>query len=98
MAEILGQRLSGYLGQRAREFNAGRAASHNNESNGRLLARGRRTPLRQFEGQQNAAADLQCVFNGLKAGGEYLPIVMPEVGMAGASRNDHIIVGKLKPV
>ena len=52
----------------------------------RLLLRlaGGSLALRQFEGQEHAAADFKRVFDGLEAGGIGLPFVVAEVTVGGA--------------
>ena len=49
--------------------------------------------FREFERQQNAAADFERVLDGLEAGRESLPFVVAEIGVAGAGGNDQVIVG-----
>ena len=49
-------------------------------------------PLGQFEGQQNAAADFERVLDGLESGRESFPLVVAEIGVAGAGGDDERIV------
>ena len=48
-------------------------------------------PLRQFEGQQDPAANFQCVLNGLQARRQRGPFVVSEVGMGCARRYDQVV-------
>jgi hypothetical protein len=54
---------------------------------------GRGLALCKFEGQQNAAADFECVLDRLETRRESLPFVVAEIGVAGASGDDEGIVG-----
>ena len=46
----------------------------------------------QLEGEQNAAADFECVFNRLQTGRERLPLFVTKVGVGGAGGNDQKVV------
>jgi hypothetical protein len=48
----------------------------------------------QFKGKQNAAADFESVLDGLEAGRERFPIVMPEVGVGGSCGEDEVVAGE----
>ncbi len=54
--------------------------------------------LRKLVGQQNAAAHLQRIFNGLQARRERLPFIVPKVGMRSAGSNDEIVITQLEAV
>ncbi len=55
----------------------------------------RRFTLRKFVSQQNAAAHLERIFDGLQSGRKGFPLVMPKVSMACSGGDDEIVVGKL---
>ena len=48
----------------------------------------------QFECEQYAAPDFQCVLDGLQAGRHRLPLIVPKISVAGACGNDQIVVRK----
>jgi len=48
--------------------------------------------LGQFEGQQNAAADFESVFDGLQTGRQRLPFRVAKVSMGGAGGDDQEVV------
>jgi hypothetical protein len=93
--EIVPQRIVGDFAQRAGQFDAGRSAANDYESEPGVALRGVRLALGLFIGQQNAAADFGRVFHGLKSGREGLPLVMAEIGIRGAGRDHQVVIGPL---
>ena len=63
-----------------------------------MLAGDRGFALGQFVRQQNAAANLQRIFNGLQAGCQRLPFIVSEIGVHRAGGDDQIVVGQLEAV
>ena len=53
--------------------------------------------LGQFEGQQNAAADFESVFDGLQTGRQRLPFRVAKVSMGGAGGDDQEVVIQCLP-
>ena len=49
-------------------------------------------PLGQLEGEQDAAANLDGILDGLQAGGEGFPLVVAEVGVGGACGQHEVVV------
>jgi hypothetical protein len=99
MAELVVQGVVRDFSESACEFDAGgsTAPTTTNCSGGSPLAVGSfiltfGLPLGQFECQQNAAADLQGIFNRLQTGRERLPLFMAKVGVGGARGDDQKVV------
>ena len=89
-AEILGERAVGQLGDRARHLDAGRAAADDDEvQQPRALGRVG-LGLGLLEGEQDAAADVGRVVDGLQAGRERRPVVVAEIGVLRAGREDQL--------
>ncbi len=100
LAKLVVQRVARDFGQRACEFDAGGAASDDDKLKRRfvlgvvlgglilIIVTIIVLALGQFEGQQNAAADFQGVFNRLQTGREQFPLRVTEVSMSGAG-SDH---------
>ena len=89
----LDDRLARQLGDGAGELDAGRPAADDDE--GQQLAAQDRilADLRLLEGGEDAGADLGGVADRLQAGRRILPVVMAEIGMARAGRDDEVVVG-----
>jgi hypothetical protein len=77
------------------QFDASRTAADNYEVQRTSRASPGDLALCQFEGEQNAPADFERIFNGLQAGRERLPIVMSEVGVARARGYDQVVIGNI---
>ena len=95
--EFVGQYLARDFGQSSSQLHAGGAAAHYYEIQLRLLGTlvvftlgG--LALRQFECEQHSPPYLERVFNRLQAGREGLPLVVTEVGMAGACGHNQVVV------
>ena len=90
-AEILRQRAIRQLRDGAGHFDAGRAAADDHEiQQPRALGRiGLGFGL--FEGEQDAAADISRVVDRLQAGRERRPVVVTEIGVLRAGREDQIV-------
>ena len=91
-AEIHGQRLARDLGDGARHLDAGRAAADDDEGQEAALLGliGRKLGL--LEREQNAAPDARRVFDALEAGRELRPLVVAEIGVRRAGRDDQIVI------
>ena len=97
-AEVARQRVVREFGERARQFDARRSAADDDE---RQVSRaldliGR--PLRLLERQQQVPADEPGVFERLEAGRVRLPVVVAEVGVRRAGRDDQRVVVQLADV
>jgi hypothetical protein len=95
IAEFVGENVAGNLGKGAGEFDSGRAGAHDDEIQRLVLSAHGGLALRQFEGQQDAAANLESILDGLQPGSPRFPFVVTEVGMAGASGEDQVVVGNI---
>jgi hypothetical protein len=91
--EVLGEAMAGDLGERPGELDAGRAATDDHEGELAVALGLVSAPLGRLEGEQDPAADHQGVLEALEAGGDRLPLVVAEVGMADARREDQVVVG-----
>ena len=96
MAKIVGQRFARNLRQGSSQLNTRGTAAYDHKTQRPMTAGHRGFAFRQFVGQQNAAANLQRIFDGLQSGSQRLPLVVPEIGMGGACGDDQIVVGKLE--
>src|SRR5258708_5743122 len=87
-AEFVRQSMPANFGQRSRELNPGGSGSHHYKVEGRTrLARGSLT-FGQFEGEEHAAANFECILNCLKSWSGWLPFVVSEIGVARAGGDD----------
>src|ERR1700745_1876501 len=87
-AEIVSERVPADFGEGSGEFHSrGPATNHHKVQRFRTRSSGR-AAFGQFKGQQNAAADFKCIFNGLEPGRERLPLFVAKVGVAGSGSND----------
>src|SRR5205807_1428704 len=82
------------LGERSRELDARRASSDDDE--GEPLGALRRVllALGGLVGEQHAAADLEGVLDRLQAGREASPLVLAEVAVTRARRDDQVVPGE----
>ena len=76
----------------AGKFDPGGSAANDDEIERRVPALLQHLALGKLEGQQHAAANLGCVFDGFKAGRERLPLIVAEIGVRGAGGEDEIVV------
>src|ERR1039458_1943477 len=97
-AKVVPQRIVGDLPQRARQFHACGARAYNRERQPRAAFRGVRLALGAFERQQNAAADLRGVFDGLESRRQRRPIVVTEIMMMRAGGQNQRVVWRLSIV
>ena len=93
-AEVAPQRVAGDLAERPGQLDAGRSATDQHE--GHPLASPLRVgfPFRGLERDEDASPDLGRVLEGLEAGGDRGPLVVPEVRVVGAGRDDERVVGE----
>ena len=94
VAEVAAERVAPDLGHRAGHLDAGRPAAHDDEGEVGVPAHRVGLPLGALEGQQHPAADLERVLQALEPGRERLPLVVAEVGVAGAGGDDQVVVGE----
>src|SRR6266446_3834368 len=82
------------LSQSAGEFDAGGAASDDCKLQRRsaLAASGFVLTLGKFEGEENAAADFERVFNRLQTGRQWFPLLVTKVRMSGSGGDDQKVV------
>ena len=92
MAEVAPQRVAPDLGHGAGHLDAGRAAAHDDEGQIGVAAHGVGLPFGALESQQDAPADLERVLEALEPGGERLPFIVAEVGVARAGGDDEVVV------
>src|SRR5690606_19959615 len=55
-------------------------------------------PLGDLEGEQNAAPHLDSVLDGLQSGSRTFPIVVAEIGVTSARRDDQIVIADRRTV
>ena len=97
-AEVLGKRAIGQLGDRAGHLDAGRAAADDHEiQKPRPLGR-IGFGLGLFEGEQDAAADVGRVVDGLQPRSAGGPFAVTEVGVPRAGRENQDVVGNAPAV
>ena len=91
-AEVVAQRVVRDLAQGAGELHARRPAADEHERHPRLAQLGIGLALGGLERDQDPAPDLDGVVDGLEARGVRRPLVVPEVGVVGARRDDQRVV------
>ncbi len=89
--KFVGQRVAADLGESTREFNSGGPAADDHEVEGSCGLSVSGLPLREFERQQHPAANLERVFDSLQTRSVRLPVVVPEVSMAGTGGDNQIV-------
>ena len=90
--EIARERLARDLGERAGHLDAGRAAADHDKRQERLAPARIGFTLGTFERQQHAPPDVERVLERLEARRGRAPLVVPEVGVRRAARDDQIVV------
>ena len=98
VAELAGQRLLRQLGDDAGELDAGGTAADDAEGHQRPAPLAIGLALGLLEGEEQAPADRRRVLEGLEAGGRGLPLVVAEIGVAGAGGEDEGVIGHLAAV
>ncbi len=93
--EVAGQGALRDLAQRTCQLDTRRTRTHDHEGELRVALVGIRLPLGGFEREQDAAAQLEGVFDILEAGCVTPPLVMAEVVVRGARGHDQIVVVQL---
>jgi hypothetical protein len=88
VAEVVGERAPRDLGDRTGELDARGAAADQDEREERPLLRRIALTLRSLERGQDPPPDLERVLDGLEAGRERRPGVVPEVRVRRAGRED----------
>ena len=92
MAEFAFEGLGGQLGDLACQFHPGWTRADDGERQ-QLLTQGRiSAPLRQLECAEDTSAHLQGVINALHARRELREMVVTEIGLAGAGRDNQAVV------
>ncbi len=91
--EVPAERVPGDLAERARQLDTGGAAPDQHEGHPRPTPLRVSFPFRGLEGDEDAPPDLGRVLEGLEARRHARPFVVPEVGVAGAGRDDERVVG-----
>ena len=94
-AEVVLQGVVGDLAQRPGELDAGRPGADDDEGQPGLALGRIGLALGGLEGEQDAAADLGRVLDGLQARREGLPFVVAEVVMGRAGGDDQLVVRHL---
>ncbi len=90
--EIPPQGVAADLRHGTGHLDSGGPAAHDHEGEIRVPPHRVGLALGQLEGEQHAAADLERVLQALEPGREHLPLVVPEVRVAGAGRHDQVVV------
>jgi hypothetical protein len=98
LAEFVRQRMSCDFGQRARELDARRSAADHREGQAGVSFRLAAAGLGAFESREDAAADHECVVEILQAGRVALPLVVTEVGVRRAARDQQGVVFDLAAI
>jgi len=93
-AEVADEDVAGDFGDRPGQLDARRSAAHDHEGEQLLALDGIGLTLGLLEREQDAAPDRERVFERLQAGGVLFPFVVAEVRMAGARREDQVVVGE----
>ena len=91
--EVALERVVGDLAERARQLDPGRAAADEHERHPRAPPLGIGLALGRLEGDQDPAADLGRVLDGLEPGRDRRPLGMVEVRVMRAGRDDQRVVG-----
>src|SRR6185503_19095076 len=74
------------------KLDSGGASADDDEVQRRVRAGLQHLAFSEFKSKQDTAANLNCVFNGLEAGGQIGPFVMPEVGVGGPGGDHEVVV------
>ena len=90
--EIAPERVARDLAQRARQLDTGRPAADDHERHPLAPPFRIGFPFRGLECDEDAPPDLRGVLEGLEPGRHGLPLVVPEVGVTGAGRDDQRVV------
>ena len=93
--EVPRERLTRDLGERAGHLDARRPAANHHERQQPLAANRIGLALGVLERQQHATADVERVLDRLESGRHRAPLVVPEVGVRRAARDNQIVVGQL---
>ena len=91
--EVAPERVAGDLAERPGELDAGRPAADEDEGHPRPAPLGVGLALGGLEGDEDPPADLGRVLDGLEARRDGRPVVVAEVGVVGAGRDDERVVG-----
>jgi hypothetical protein len=91
-AKVAAQGVLGELGDLAGHLDAGRAGADDDEGEPRLLPLEVGLDFRCFERGEDAASDLECARKRLQLGRLRLPLVVAEVRVARAARDDQGVV------
>src|SRR5688572_18225918 len=92
VAEVSRERILGKLGDGTGELDPGWSAADDDECQQASPLSRIGLGLRLLERDQDAVADIGCIFDLLKAGGEWLPFVAAKIGVSGAGGDDQVIV------
>ena len=92
VAEIPGECVPRYLRQRARHLHARGPAADHREGEKRFALGRTGGCLRLLERGQDAAPDQERVVECLEARRELFPLIVAEVGMCGAARDEKVVV------
>ncbi len=92
VAEVVGHEAAGDVADGSGEFDAGWAAADDDEVERRVRTGFEHFALGELEREQNAAANLDGIFDGLQAGRERLPLIVAEVRMGCAGSQHQVVV------
>ena len=88
MTKIFRQRVTGDFCDRSRHFHTGRSATDDDKGHRRFACLFIVDFLRVFECHQNPTPKFNRVFKTLQSWSQLFPIIMSEVGMTSASREN----------
>jgi hypothetical protein len=97
-AEVVAEGDPCQFDDRTREFDAGRAAADDGKGEQGLASGRVGFALGLLERHEQPMTNGGGIFQGLETRGEGLPVVMPEIGVAGPGGEDQVIVGNARPV
>src|SRR6266404_5082353 len=86
--ELVGQGVTGDLGQSPCQLDSGRTGSNHHKIKWEIGRSNKGLPLGELESEQDAPPDLKSVLNRFQAGSEGLPLGVTKVSMGSASGND----------
>ena len=92
VAKVVAHVKLGDVANGAGQLDAGGPAANDDEVEGRVPALLEHLALGELEGQQDTAANLDRVFNGLEARCEGLPLVVTEVGVGGSGSEGEVVI------
>src|SRR6185312_5451191 len=97
-AKVAFQIMPGDIRDSAGELHSGGSGAYDYKVQRRRIPVGKGLPLSTLKSQQDAAANVSGIFQGLQARRILLPFRMSEISVGGACGNNEIIVRQFQPV